>query len=374
MFAHRLHSPRLTPALLSLMLIAAALMPALVKAQPAEPPPAPVELDPVQSEPVAPVQWTPGSVISRADAEVAGEQAGRLTFVADVGETVSAGGVLARIDDQMLRLALAEADAAVARIAAQRSYTEAQTRRLTQLAEQGTVSRAQADEVAAQLKMLDQERVSAEVSQRQARHRLANSVVRAPFAGTVVARLLEQGEFLPTGAAVVRLVDTARQEIQLRAPVGLSAFARPGQAVAVRMGDQRFEGQIRTTVPVGDAQSRQFELRVVVAEATLAIGSALDVGLPSAAPRVATTISRDALVLRPGERYVVRVAADGGTERVTVEPGGSARGRIEVNGTLEAGDQLVVRGAERLRPGQRVSVRAPVASAAAADPDLARLP
>lgn len=330
-----------------------------VQAQPSEPPPAPVDLDVVKLESVAPVQWTPGSVISRADAEIAGEQSGKLTFIADVGDAVQAGGVLARIDDRMLRLAVEESQAARARIMAQRVYAQAQETRLSQLAAQGTVSRAQADEVAAQLKVLDQELASAEVSLKQARHRLDNSVVRAPFAGTVVARLLEQGEYLVPGAAVVRLVDTRHREVQLRAPVNLTAFARAGQAVVVRHGERMLEGVIRASVPVGDALSRQFEIRVAIEDAELPIGAALEIGLPSADPREAMTISRDALVMRPGERYVVRVADDGVTERVAVEPAGGKGERVEVEGALQPGDRLVVRGAERLRPGQKVAVRQP---------------
>lgn len=338
---------------------------AFAAAVPAQtPPPAPVDLDAVKLEQVAPVQWAPGSVISRSDADVAGEQAGKLVQIAEVGERVAQGAVLARIDDRQLKLAVEEAQASRSRILAQRAYTRAQETRLSQLAGQGTVSRAQADEVASQARMIDQELASAEVSLRQAKLRLDNAVVRAPFAGTVVARLLDVGEYLSPGSAVVRLVDTHRPEIEVRAPVALTEFARPGQHVEVRHRGQMLRGAIRAWVPVGDAVSRQFELRVALDEAELPIGAAVEVGLPSSEPREALTVSRDALVLRPGERYVLRVGEGGTTQRVDVEPGGGKGDRIEVVGALQPGDSLVVRGAERLRPGQTVRVAGATPAAA----------
>ena len=340
----------------------------LAAAVPAQtPPPAPVDLDAVQLQQIAPVQWTPGSVISRSDADVAGEQAGKLVLLAEVGDRVDRGAVLARIDDRQLKLAVEEAQAARARIVAQRAYTRAQETRLSQLAGQGTVSRAQADEVAAQAKMIDQELASAEVALRQARLRLDNAVVRAPFAGTVVARLLDIGEYLSPGAAVVRLVDTHHPEIEVRAPVALAEFARPGQHVEVRHRGQTLGGTIRAWVPVGDTVSRQFELRVALNNAELPIGAAVEVGMPSSDPREALTVSRDALVLRPGERYVLRVGEDGTTQRVDVEPGGGQGDRIEVAGALQPGEKLVVRGAERLRPGQTVRVAGAMAASTYAE-------
>ena len=67
---------------------------------------------------------------------------------------------------------------------------------------------------------------------------------------------------------------------------------------------------------------------------------------------------RDALVLRNDGTYVFRVNAEGKSERLNVQPGQSLGDLIEVSGELVAGDVLVTRGAERLKAGQRVTIRA----------------
>ena len=66
---------------------------------------------------------------------------------------------------------------------------------------------------------------------------------------------------------------------------------------------------------------------------------------------------RDALVLRGSETFVFRVGADRKAERVAVETGRSSGALVEVLGGIAIGDTLVVRGAERLAPGQAVAIR-----------------
>ena len=118
---------------------------------------------------------------------------------------------------------------------------------------------------------------------------------------------------------------------------------------------------LATVVPVGDEASRQLELRVALTPELVAahgwvVGAALQVGVPSAAPRNVVAVPRDALLLRKDGTFVVRVGPDGATERLAVEPGTVQGELVEVTGKVRTGDRLVVRGGERLLPGQRVQV------------------
>ena len=95
------------------------------------------------------------------------------------------------------------------------------------------------------------------------------------------------------------------------------------------------------------------------------IGAVLEVGLPSAQPSRVVSVPRDAIVLRPGERYVVRVADGDIAERVAVRVGNTLDNRVAIEGAIQAGDRLVVRGAERVQPGQRLQIEGPVDQLAA---------
>ncbi|MFZ5662373.1 MAG: hypothetical protein ACOY9B_06630 [Pseudomonadota bacterium] len=95
------------------------------------------------------------------------------------------------------------------------------------------------------------------------------------------------------------------------------------------------------------------------------LGSAVDVGLPRGPQREVVAVPRDALVLRREGDYVLRVGARDVAERVGVEAGDTVDGQVEVRGDVRPGDRLIVRGAERVQPGQtvRVLAAAPLAQA-----------
>ena len=78
--------------------------------------------------------------------------------------------------------------------------------------------------------------------------------------------------------------------------------------------------------------------------------------MPSADPIEVLAVPRDALVLRREGTSVFRILEDDTAERVTVSTGLGAGGMIQVTGGLAVGDRVVIRGAERLREGQKVSV------------------
>jgi RND family efflux transporter MFP subunit len=151
-------------------------------------------------------------------------------------------------------------------------------------------------------------------------------------------------------------VDTGSVEVVARAPVSVAPHLSEGMAVVLREDEREFPGRIRTVVPVGDQRSRMFEIRVVPEEGDWLIGSAVRVALPSSAPRDVIAVPRDALVLRRDSTFVFRVTEEEKAERVEVETGIGEGELIEVTGEVAAGDRVVVRGGERLREGQMVSI------------------
>jgi RND family efflux transporter MFP subunit len=325
-------------------------------AEPQGPPPAPVSVAQAKQTEFAPLLWAPGSVVSREDARVATEQDGRVTQVAEVGTRVRRGDVLAQLEDNLLRLQERQNQADIDRIEAQLDYARSQEERLGALVQKNSIAGSQHDEARSQRRVLEQDLQRARVALDQARHRLRNATVRAPFDGTVAERFIQAGEYLGVGMPVVRLVNTASLEVRAQAPVNLAARLKPGMDVALREGETELHQIVRAVVPVGDESSRQFELRIALDSAQWPIGSALQVGLPSAAPRAVVAVPRDALVLRANETFVVKVGADDTAQRVPVRTGGAQGELVEVIGDVVAGDRLVVRGGERLSPGQRVRI------------------
>jgi RND family efflux transporter MFP subunit len=304
---------------------------------------------------VARLRWVPGSIVSRNDARLATSAAGRLEYVAEVGTSVRAGERVAKLEDAAVSLRVADAQAETARIESQRAAAERQAQRFEKLA--NSVSQTQLDEARSQLSVLAAQLQQAQVRHRLALHEVAQTELRAPFPGIVTERLAQRGEYVTTGAAIARLVDTTHLEARVQAPLSFVDLVKPSMSVPLKAGKQQLRASVRAIVPVGTERSRQFELRLKLEpQPLLTVGSAIEVGLPESAAADALVVPRDAVVIRQDGSYLMRVRADSTAERVAVTTEAAGGGRVTVRGAVHAGDTIVVRGLERLQHGQRVRV------------------
>ncbi|MDA8019067.1 MAG: efflux RND transporter periplasmic adaptor subunit [Thermoanaerobaculia bacterium] len=319
--------------------------------------------------PVAAALWVPGTVVSRNDAQIAAEVAGPLTHVAEVGAVVDAGDILARVDDAALRLRLRADEAEIRRLTAQTEYLDRQLERIDALNREHIATRTQLDELRSQRSMAEQTLESARVARDTTSFLIERSALRAPFAGRVVARSARPGAYVAVGEEVVRVVDTGRVEIRAQAPLQSASHVREGMELTIEVPGRdglalETTGEVRAAVPVGDERSRMFELRIVPSgskeiDAAWPVGLPIRVALPAGANREegpTVSIPRDALVLRRDATYVFVVTGEGTARRVRVETGGGDQERIEITGEVRDGDQVVVRGAERLNDGDRVRI------------------
>jgi RND family efflux transporter MFP subunit len=315
-----------------------------------------VEVGTVSVRPVNVESWIPGSIVSRADARIASVIAGRVVWVAEVGTQVGQGQAIARLDDTVPRLHLEDLRAQVARARAQQQFNSSQLERFNRLAATQVLSASQLEDASAQREMATDDLTRVEAQLRQVQYDIGQSVIRAPFPGVVTERFIQRGEYLQTGAATVRLVNTGDIEARATAALSLASNVHQGLIVTVRDHGIEKSGRVRTVVPVGDDRSRQFEVRVTLASPEWLVGTPIEVSLPSAAVRTALTVPRDALVIRQNHSYVLRVTRADTVEELDVTPGAGIADVVEVQGPLAAGDRLVIRGGERLAAGQAVRV------------------
>jgi RND family efflux transporter MFP subunit len=315
-----------------------------------------VEVGTVSLRPVSVESWIPGSIVSRSDARIASVIPGRVLWIADVGSRVRQGEAIARLDDTVSRLRLEDLRAQVARARAQRDVSSSQLERFNRLAATQALSASQLEDARAQREMSNDDLARAQAQLRQAQYEIAQSVIRAPFAGVVSERFIQHGEYVQIGAATVRLVNITDIEARATAALELAANVHVGQSVTVRDHGVARTGTVRTVVPVGDDRSRQFEVRVSLSSPEWLVGTPVEVSLPSTALRTAVTVPRDALVIRENHSYVLRVTRANTVEQLDVTPGVGMADSVEVRGPLAAGDRLVVRGGERLASGQAVRV------------------
>lgn len=340
------------------LLLMTAFMAGGAGAQQGQQPPALVEIAQASAELMAPQVYMPGTVVSQNDSQVSAEITGRVTWVAAEGSLVKAGDLLAEIDSRNHQLAVDLNQSQVLRLEARIVFLKADLARQQELAETEYAPTSTVEAAASTLAMTEQELAQARIALEQSKIDLERTKVRAPFPGRVVERLAQAGEYSVPGRQIVRLVDTENLEVRGQAPVNLAGVLRDGLVVSLRKDGQSLDSAIRALVPVGDTISRTMEVRVRVPEGTgYVVGTALQIGVPSSAPAEVVAVPRDALVLRSDGTYVFRINEDNTAERLLVRTGAASGTRVAVIGGVENGDRVVVRGGERLQPGQSVRLR-----------------
>jgi RND family efflux transporter MFP subunit len=320
------------------------------------PPAANVRVAKAMVRPLAPQSIVAGTVISRNDARLAAEVTGRLLEVAEVGTVVAEGEPVARIEDTSIRLRKNELEAEVERAEARLKFLENEEKRYERLAESNLAAATQLEETRSDRDVSRGDLRVAESRLAQLEDQLSRTRIVAPFGGIVVERLMMPGERVENGTNIVRLVDQQHLEVIARAPLEYYPFVRPGQQLQVKTGSTSTTGSVRTVVAVGSEKTHQFELRLDIEAGRFPVGQTVRVSVPTADQRSALVVPRDALVLRPEGISVFVVDENKQARKVIVTTGIDAGDQIEVSGDLDDGDTVIIRGNERLRPGQTVAI------------------
>ena len=322
----------------------------------ADTPPVPVVVATARAEKFGANLSATGTVVSRNDARISGEVGGTLAWIAEPGANVKRGETIARIDGERLALQLRDNEAAVKRLEAQLQLLHTQSARLETLGN-NVVSQSQLDEAQSREDMAEQEVEQARVARDRARLDLNRAAVRAPFDGVVAERLRQSGEFVAGGTPLLRLVNDHDLEIVARAPMTTADTVNAGAVAQLIDGEKRSSGKVRAVIPVGDERSRMLELRIDLADRSWRVGAPVRVEIAPQSLKAVVTVPRDAVILRQGASYVMRVKSDNTAERVAVNIGPGHANNVQIDGLLQAGDRVVVRGGERLEPGQTVKVQ-----------------
>lgn len=336
---------------------------------------APVRVDAVRSEPLAQTVPVIGRLVARRSGVVSARINGPVNEVlVEVGDRIEAGQVLARLDATVLQARrtlsaaeLAEATATrKARVAA-RDLARQELKRQEGLRSSAAFNKSRLDEAVQQLAMAEAQIAEAaanaqtyDVELRLADINLYNAEVRALYDGVVTERMTEAGAYVQVGDPILSMIADRTLEIEADVPFRRLSGLPPGTAVSVRLDDgTAHEAVVRAAVPQENPLTRTRAVRFIPAfgttEKPLAGGQSVTVLVPSAAPRQAVTVHKDAVIKR-GPEAIVYVAAEGTAELRPVRLGDAVGSRLEVLGGLAEGDLVVVRGNERLRPGDSIVI------------------
>lgn len=322
--------------------------------------PVPVEVALVSLRPISASYAGTASLEAPAEAQVVAETSGVVRVVlAEEGDQVAAGQVLARIDPDRARLEMERARATVRKL-------ENNYRRSRELLESKLVSAEASEQIRFDLE-------SARASYELAQLELDRTNIVAPFSGVVAQRMIKQGNLIGLNAPAFRVVDISQLEAVLNVPERELAVLKAGMPLRMAVDavpGQVFEGRVDRVSPVVDAGSGTFRVvGVFEGSGTLRPGMFGRIEVVYDERTQALTMPRIALLEDEGEPAVF-VVRDGKAARVAVKLGYLDGELAEVRAGLKVGDQVVTAGKVAIRDGSELVIigdkAAPEAPAAAA--------
>jgi len=306
------------------------------------PPPIPVQVVTASARTIPRTIETVGTLQSLEPTVVAAEVPGVVTFM-DIaeGRRVTAGHVLARIDDAELRARVAENRA---------RFRQAQDRlrRARSLREQGVASEEALDNAVS-------EHDAVQAALEEAQTRLQKSQIRAPFDGVLGLRQVSLGQYLEAGDPLVRLTQVDPLELVFAVPQRHAGRVALGQRVYGTIG--RCEGRFETTVsaidPRVDVATRMLpvEAKLPNPDGAFSPGMAVRVRLVLEEISGAVVVPQEAIVLQGTKQLVYVLNGDRTAHQREVALGEYFTDGVHVTRGIEDGEVVVVAGHQKLRPG-----------------------
>lgn len=329
-----------------------------------------------------------GTISAEGTASVVAMVSGNVEQVAvSVGDTVTAGDLLCRFDDESARLSLQNAQAAVS--SAQESYNSAvanyggadlpllqEQLRLAQdnyddtlaLLEIGAASQAEVDQahqtllsaqagVEAARASLNSAQAgirSAQVGVESAQYQLSLYNLTAPISGVVEAVNVTENNFAASGTAAFVISNGSNKTVTFYVTDSVRQTLTPGQAVTVNYNGQTYEGAVTEIGGVVNAQVGQFQVKAVI-DGAQDLPDGLSVELTTTAHRAngAVLVPSDAMFFEDGVAYVY-LLQDGKAVRSDVTIGLYTADEIAVIDGLTPGDQVITTWSASLRDGADV--------------------
>ncbi len=335
-----------------------------------------------------------GYVVARTKASVSAKAAGRLAFLGvSEGSFVQQGVVIARLDNAEFQAGIAQAEANVAtseasviEAAADRDQAVREANRQRDVRAQNAslvspqeldLANSRAAQAEARVNAAAARKRAAEAGLKLALANNDNTVIRAPFTGTVLRKDAEVGEVVApsvggglTRGAVVTMADLATLEVEV--DVNEAYIARISKGLKARITldaypDTSFRGAVRQVVPTADRQRATVQVKVSITDRDSRIlpemGAKVDflqadtmpagAAQPSARPIVRVP---QAAVREENGKSVVWIVRDLKLVRREIQAGPVSAGFREVRAGLTGGEQVLTGGVDTPVEGMRVKI------------------
>ena len=301
-----------------------------------------------------------GLIYSKSSPSLAVEVSGRVVeIIADVGDEVKAGDVLARIDAEKYNLQYSQAKAEIARLSALLVNQELDLRRAEKLFKDNLVSEEMVDRTRAEFNALSEQINAANAQLRNSERLIEETEIKAPIKTKVAAKHIDIGDFVQNGMIVYELVDTKNLRVGLSFPEYQSLKLKKGLKVFLTTPtsiDENVETVIKEIKPNVNSNNRSITAIVDFDNPGSWVPGA------STQARIILSTYQDALVLpqlavvRRSVGDVVYLIQNDTAVEQQVDTGIEKDGLVHIKSGLKNGDIVALDGAGFLTNGTQIKI------------------
>jgi RND family efflux transporter MFP subunit len=326
--------------------------------KPKGPPPANVAVSVIKSGKIAPQTEFIGTVFYEEVSDVASELSGLVEVVRfEEGQRVKKGQILIQLGSDLLEKRLRATTATYEQALSDLEIARIEFERREKLFKTKSISEQSYDENRFRVKGIEKRVSALKAEVERIEIELQKKNIRAPYEGVVIKREVDRGEWLAEGATVAILAKDDVIDVVADVSEKFIPYLKIGMPVKGTVNGKEITGSVIAIVPRGDVATRTFPVKIrTVNKLALIEGMSARVVLPTGKPQKTMVAPRDAVISVFGQTAVYAVK-DSKAQMIPVNIIGYQDQFVGVEGQgLAVGMQVVVKGNERLRNGQMVSI------------------
>ena len=286
----------------------------------------------------------PGTVKSRSEINIAPRITARIVSIkVKAGDQVLKGDVIARLDPEAQRSHERSAQAALSAAQANAKRAAADAQRIKNLYAKEAATKESYDHTIAQYQIAKAQVAAAKSALKESKISYADTILKAPFDGTIVQRLKQPGDMGLAGAPIVAMHNASALRLEAAVPTHCARHIHLGDQVSVKIEtlDQHFTAEIDEIVPEVDPATR-----TILIKASLPISTGLQPGLfgwlDQACSQHEGLIIPATAVRKIGQLEVVKVLINEQPQTRQVRTGEHYGQNVEIQSGLNEGEMVII--------------------------------
>ncbi len=302
----------------------------------------------------------------------------------DTTQKMHEGDILVELDHEILDSSIKAIQASIKELYLLKEKSTKDLKRYKKLVQQKNVSQQKYDEIYYDKIRIDQKLISSNAELEALLIERQQNIITAPFNGIITERHVEIGEWVDKGGKIATLINPQKVISLFNIPAPFALNIKSGQKIMVMTGNQSLAGIIEGIIIKGDNKSRTFPLKIKLDSGSTVLfeGMEAQINLPRASRNDALLVPRDAVIKRFGHDVIFVV--DNAEDQSKVNPNKANPNKVNqskakmypvtvhlydaamaaISGSekesekeLSAGMQVIIKGNERVFPGQILKLK-----------------